>query len=85
MNNADLTTENIVELAKTIAADMNISMQEAMEFAEFYLRYAVEEKSVNQSEVALRLFAGRTLRRRNDADAAAGSTGAGGGDVCRGD
>ena len=41
MTNAELTMENVVKLAETIAVDMKIPIQDAMDLAEFYLRYAV--------------------------------------------
>jgi hypothetical protein len=40
MNNAELTLENVVKLAEKIAAECNIPMQDAMDLAEFKLRYA---------------------------------------------
>ena len=40
MKNAELTIENVVKLAEKIAAECSIPMQDAMDLAEFQLRYA---------------------------------------------
>lgn len=40
MKNAELTIENVTKMAEEIVAKLGVPMKDAMDLAEFHLRYA---------------------------------------------